>query len=124
MNLLVSAFGALLLGVGLYGVARPRGLVEGIQALGARRMMIVGVAVRLGMGVVLLLAAASCRHPGVVEFLGWLALVAAVLLPVMGTARLDALVRWWLERSEGFIRLQLCFVVLFGGYLIWVGLPA
>ena len=123
MGPVVSAFGLLLLAVGVIGVFNPKAVIARLQAMTPNVRMGIAVGVRLLMGVLFLLAAGDTRHPTVITVLGWIALVAALLLPLFGTRRLDAMVAWWFERPQGLLRFQFSAALAFAVYLIWAGMP-
>ena len=57
--------------------------------------MHVAVLARLAMGAALILVAADTRFPDVFAVLGWIAIVAAVALPVVGRQRLLKFIAWF-----------------------------
>jgi len=122
MGCLVSAIGAVFLGVGVYGLFRPGAVLEGIARLDPRRRLAVAVGVRLVLGLVFVEAGPACRHPALVVALGWVALAAAALLLMLGSTRLDAIVRYWLARPAALLRAQFFAVAAFGVFLGWTGL--
>ena len=94
MTILVLLIGVLIAAIGLYGLARPVGMIDGIQKFwetGAG--MITAVLVRLAMGVLLLLTASEALHPHVFHVLGLIAIAAAVAIPFIGNERLGRLER-------------------------------
>ena len=120
--LLISAIGVFFVGIGAWGVARPHAVLATIGRLDPRRRLALAVGVRVVLGLVFLWAGPFCRQPGVVVALGWVALAAAVLLLMLGSARLDAIVRYWLERPRGFLRAQFALVIAVGSFFVWTGL--
>ncbi len=76
------------------------------------------VVIRLVIGAALIVAAPVSRFPLIFEILGWIAIVAAVALILIGRERLAALAAWFLRRSAWLIRLWLLFGMAFGGFLI------
>ena len=123
MNWLVSAFGVLILAIGLLGLVDPQRVVGRIRALEPRAQLGLAVGVRAVMGVILILAAPECRHPTAVMVLGAIALVAAVALPFLGAERLRALVVWWSERPPSLQRVSFSLTGIFGVFLVVTGLP-
>ena len=77
------------------------------------------VVVRLLMGAALIVAAPVSRFPVVFEILGWIAIVAAVALILIGRERIAALIAWFVRCPAWFIRLWLLFGMAFGGFLIY-----
>jgi hypothetical protein len=121
MAFVVSLFGVLIAAIGLVGVVQPSRLVRTLADWGAQKRLGVAVAVRLVMGVVLLIAAPSCRLPEVVRVVGVIALVAALVLPLLGSKRFEAFVGWWFARPPGFIRGWSLVAVAFGALLLYSG---
>ena len=120
MTLIVALLGVLVVilgGVGLVSPARFRGMFSAISPQ-ARYAMAVGI--RLAMGALLWWLADDLRHPTVMRVLAIIAVVAAVVILLMGRARLDRFVDWWLERPDSVIRMSTLFAGAFGAYLVYV----
>jgi hypothetical protein len=81
--------------------------------------MYVAVMVRLTIGVLLVLAAPHSLFPLAFEILGWIAIVAALLVPVVGRERIDRLLDWWSRRSTLGIRLWSLAGLAFGCFLVY-----
>ncbi len=81
--------------------------------------MYVAVLARVLLGVSLILAAPDSKFPMTFEILGWLTLVAAVVLPFVGRDRISALIAWFERCSNSLIRLWMLFGVVFGGFIIY-----
>lgn len=77
------------------------------------------VVIRLLMGAALIVAAPVSRFPVVFEILGWIAIVAAVALILIGRERMAALIAWFLRSQAWLIRVWLLFGMAFGGFLIY-----
>jgi len=56
-----------------------------------------------------ILAAPDTRWPIVFEVLGWLMLVAAVLIAIVGKERLTRFIMWWVEMPPVAVRTWLVF---------------
>ena len=54
------------------------------------------------------------------RILAVIAVVAAVMILVMGQARLDRFVDWWLARPDAVMRVSCLFAAAFGAYLVYV----
>jgi hypothetical protein len=123
MTVLVVIFGALIAALGAAGVVSPRVLIGLVDSVWRGSRGIYGVvAVRLVLGVVLVVAAPDCRFPEIVRILGLLSLVSAVVLPLLGRERLRRLVEWWISRPGGFIRAWSLVAVAFGVFLGYAGI--
>ena len=120
MTILVLLFGVLMAAIGLYGLARPMGMIDQIQKFwetGAG--VITAVLVRLTMGVLLLLTAREALHPHVFQVLGLIAIAAAVAIPFIGNERLGRLIAWWSDQSPALIRVSATLSFGFGAYIVY-----
>lgn len=112
--------GAIISLVCMTGVMLPAQLLHAIRAAWQYpAAMYVAVMVRLTIGVLLVLAAPICRFPPAFEILGWLAIVAALLVPVVGRVRIGLLLDWWSRRSRTGIRLWSLAGLAFGCFLVY-----
>ena len=82
----------------------------------------VAAGIRVGFGIILIGAAASCRAPDLVRLLGVTAVIAGVAPPFVGVERVRRVIAWWTERSDGFIRAYSSVPILLGLFLLWAGL--
>jgi len=125
--MLINSLQAAILGIGtiislvcLTGVMLPAQLLHAIRAAWQYpAAMYVAVMVRLTLGVLLLLAAPHSRFPLSFQVLGWITIMAALLLPVVGHARIDRLLDWWSGRSTTGIRLWSLAGLAFGCFLVY-----
>lgn len=122
MTLVVALFGLLIVAVGLTGIVAPRQFRAVFGTFDSRGRFVAAIVVRLAMGALLWWLADDLRHPQVMRVLAAIAVVAAVVILLMGRARLDRLVNWWLGRPDGVLRLWAGFAALFGAYLVYVAL--
>ena len=86
--------------------------------------MPVAVVARLILGSVLILVAPDTRFPLLFQVIGWLAVVGAIALLVIGKERIGRLIGWLLERSDVLIRVWLVFGLAFAAFLIYGVRPA
>lgn len=125
--MLINSLQAAIIGIGaiislicLTGVMLPAQLLHAVKAAWQyRAALFVAVMVRLGIGALLLLAAPHSRFPLAFEILGWLAVLAAVLIAVAGRARIGRLLDWWFRRSRTGIRLWSLAGLAFGCFLVY-----
>lgn len=119
MHLIVGLCGAAIVGLSLAGIANPRMLVGWLEPLwGSARGMYLAVAIRVGLGLALLAAAEGSRFPGALWVLGIITLTAAVITPLMGRARIESMVRWWIQKPPGVVRGWAVVGAAFGAFLI------
>ncbi len=121
MALIVSLLGALLTLLGVFGFFSPQGFMLYVSSWQSERRIRLALAIRLVFGVVLIMAAPSCRFSEAVRILGIIAVVAAVIGAFVGTDRLRALIEWWNRRSPAFIRVWMLAVIAFGAFLVYAG---
>ena len=120
MTLLVAAFGALFVVIGLVGLAQPDRFRSLFAGMDSQLRFILAIAIRVVMGALLWWLADDLRHPQVMRIIAAIAIFAAVGILIMGRGRLDKLVVWWLSRSDGLLRLSALFAGAFGAYLVYV----
>ena len=119
MLVVVAIFGTVIGGMGLWGMLAPAGLLAIVQRFLKGRGLWIAVAMRLTIAVALWFAAPASYTPEAFRFLAGLAFLAALVLPVLGQARLDALIDWWAARGGWFIRMTCVCVLAFGAFLVW-----
>ncbi|MCO4811151.1 MAG: hypothetical protein KC572_06075 [Gammaproteobacteria bacterium] len=120
MTVIVAVFGALVALLGLVGLVQPERFRSMFTAMDSQTRFIIAIALRLAMGGVLWWLADELRHPHVMRVLAAIAILAAVMLLIMGRERLDRLIGWWLSRSDGLLRTSALFAATFGVFLIYV----
>jgi hypothetical protein len=118
---MVTLAGLAVAAIGLLGVAAPAALVDllGRWRVLTRLPLILGL--RVGFGILFLLAAPHCRLPDFVRVVGALELAAAPVLLVAGAERLEGFVSWWLQRSPAFVRYWCSAALAFGILLACAG---
>ena len=80
----------------------------------------IAVIVRLVLGAALIIAAPASPFPIVFQVLGSIAIVAAVVLALLGRERIRKFTAWLSGRfSALIIRLWLLFGMAFGGFLVY-----
>ena len=107
--------------MGIVWLVQPKRLVDLIDGWQGPSRFWFAVVFRLLIGIVFLLVAPGCRAPIVVLVFGWIAIVAAVIILVVGRERLDRFIAWWLARPPSVIRISALFAVVFGAVLIYAG---
>ena len=122
MTLVVAAFGALFVVIGLVGLVQPDRFRSLFAGMDSQLRFILAIAIRVVMGALLWWLADDLRHPQVMRIIAAIAIFAAVGILIMGRGRLDKLVAWWLSRSDGLLRLSALFAGAFGAYFVYVAL--
>ena len=119
MNYLVILFGAAILVAGIIILVNPE-TVFGLlhrksESLG---MHILAVVVRIILGAALIICAAESKYPTAILIIGWISIVAAAVLGIMGRTNFMRLMSWALSVAPSFGRIGGFLAILFGGFLI------
>jgi hypothetical protein len=121
----ISGFlGVFVLLMGAWGVLAPTRLIDFVTRFGSKGGLWAAAGIRLVLGLALWFAAPASHAPLLLQVLGVIALVAAVVLPFMGVDRFKALIEWWTKLSPAAIRFNCLFAVAFGAVILWALLPA
>ena len=119
MKTTVLVFGIVIALFGLLGAFRPRPLKAFVGSFRSTGMLYFAATIRIALGIVLLLAAPSCRFTIAMYVLGVVTLFSGLLLlPMLGKVRFAALVGWWLALSDTTIRAAMILAVVLGTFLI------
>ena len=105
--------------MGILGAASPDRLKSLVGRWRGQSRLWTAVLVRVVLGVALIIAAPSCRLPVVVTAIGILALIAAVVIPLLGQRRFDRFIDWWLGCRAVVVRAWSLAAMVFGGVLIY-----
>ncbi len=119
MTFIVALAGLIIFGIGLTILFSPTRMRWALKNIITRRTMPVFSIVRIGFGIVFVLAAPSTRLPGFVWALGLLFILSGVSLPIVGFDRLRKWADWWEEKPDGTIRGWSLLVILLGALLVW-----
>ena len=78
---------------------------------------VLGVVVRLGLGVFLVVQSSVSKSPLVIEILGWLSIVAAMGPALIGRRNFHRLIAWSLLWVKPMGRIAGALAVVFGAFL-------
>ncbi|MDD5262332.1 MAG: hypothetical protein PHD76_10850 [Methylacidiphilales bacterium] len=111
--------GILLICIGIAGVLRPMYIMTiGHHLLTPTRLHAVA-ALRIGIGLVLILAAPTSRAPNALRVLGALIFVVGVATAFMGVDRARVMLDWWSAQGPVFIRLPYCIAIAAGSFVTY-----
>ena len=123
MQLLALLVALLISLVGLTGVVSPETLAAlGRHALTPTGLLIVA-AVRILIGIILMLAAPISRAPRTLRVLGIIAIIAGVATPFIGIETSRRVMDWWLAQGYVHLRLHAGIAVVLGGLLAYAVAP-
>ena len=119
MNYIIILFGTATIVASIMIVINPEtvfGLIrKKLESLG---LHILAVVVRIILGVALIMCATESKYPTAILILGWITIVAAFVLGIMGRNNFRRLMSWALNLSHFFGRIGGFLAFLFGGFLI------
>jgi hypothetical protein len=104
--------------LGLVGMLRPVVLRKLVGGFRATPMLYLAAIIRVALGVLLLLTAPACRYTVAIYVLGVITLFSGLLLPVIGKTRFEALIGWWIARSDRTIRALTSVAIAYGAFLV------
>ena len=73
---------------------------------------------RIILGVALIMYATESKYPKAILIIGWISIVAASVLGIMGRPNFRRLMSWALSLAPSFGRIGGFLAILFGGFLI------
>ena len=115
----VVAFGLIICFLCIWGLVVPSRLIGFVKDVANRPPGIyVAVAVRVVLGVALLVAAPSSMFPLLFSVLGGVTLAAAAGLVIVGRAGMRRLVSYFAGMPSGFVRVWLVLGFAFGALLV------
>jgi len=119
MKILIILFGLLIIVMAGALMFQPKQLAGFLlKNSGERWLQVLAVAVRIVMGVTLILYAAASRYPLAFQIIGWIAVVAGVVLAVIPPARFKKMIHWAFSKFGRYTRIAALFAVILGAFLI------
>ena len=120
MTVLIIIFGALTLLAGIVIVINPE-VIFGFLRNNLDKLVlhILAVVVRLVLGALLIYQSNISKFPFVIEIIGWLSIVAAIFLAVMGRHNFNRLMSWALSFLKPFGRVGGVLAAAFGAFLVY-----
>ena len=104
----------------IYGLAFPQKLMSQVDAIWQKKSgMYIAISVRLILGLHLIAIAPFSKFPIVLKLLGYLAIIAAIAIPIIGRERIDKLLKWFEQSPHYIIRLWLMLGLAFVGFLFY-----
>lgn len=121
MLLMITAFAGLISLSGLALLIKPALLVNLLRNNANKPgLHLLAVIVRLLLGALLITHASAAKYPVAIEIIGWLLMVAAVVLAVIGRSNFMRFMAWALSLGDKYGRIAGLLAVAFGAYLIYV----
>ena len=121
---LSGLLGVFMVLMGAWGVLAPARLTVLVNRFASTSGVWIAAAIRLVLGLALWFAAPASCAPMLLQVLAVLAILAAVVLPLVGRERFKAMVAWWVDLSPALQRAWSLVAVAFGAVILWALLPA
>jgi hypothetical protein len=121
MRRFIVLLGLIIIAAGIFGIARPERSFAMLLYWPAEVLLFVAVAVRVVIGMVFILAAPSCRFPRIMYAVGIAALIAALVIVLLGANRVQSVVQWWFRQPPLCVQSVYVGVILFGAFLVYSG---
>ena len=119
MTTIILLFGILIICMCAWGLVALKAMIEWVLKMWNRPWAIYfAISLRIALGVLFILAADQTRYPHVFNILGYLMIIAAIMIAVVGRKRLDKFIQWWVDSSPVFARVWLVFGMAFGAFII------
>jgi hypothetical protein len=119
MMYLIILFGTATIVAGLLIVIKPEtvfGLIR--RNFESLSIHVLAVAIRIIIGVALIMVAASSNYPTTILVIGWISIIAASILGIIGRTNFKRLMSWALNIAPSFGRIGGIIAILFGAFLI------
>jgi hypothetical protein len=113
-------FGALTFLVGIIILINPE-IIFGLLRKHSDKieLHILAVVIRLILGAFLLYSADASKYPLAIEIIGWLSIIAAVFLAVIGRKNFSKLMAWALSLMKPVSRVGGILAVAFGLFIVY-----
>ncbi|QXD23136.1 hypothetical protein F7C95_14510 [Opitutia bacterium ISCC 51] len=116
---IVMVFGAVIGLLCLYGLVFPKQLIGWVTDFWKNKAsFIIAILIRLFLGVTLIFAASATQYESIFKLLGYIMIVAAVVIAALGKAKISIMILWVKTWPLLWVRAWLLFGLLFAGLLI------
>jgi len=120
MTVFIIIFGTLTLIAGIIIVIKPEFIFGFLRSNADQfELQILAVILRLVLGVFLISQSNDSKFPVTIEILGWLSMIAAMFLAVIGRRNFNRLMSWALSLVKRYGRISGVIAAAFGAFLIY-----
>ena len=120
MRLIIKLFGILLLLAGVSLLIKPEIIFGWIENnMGNTSLYISAIVVRLVFGILFIVAARASKYPGVIKFLGYLFIIAAIVFIFIGQESFQDFIASLIPDVKPFAPVSGLLSIAFGGFLIY-----
>lgn len=120
MNYVIILLGSLITVMGLLMAVRPSHVLAYLQDHADRKELHASaIVVRLVLGIALVSYAEKSKFPVTLHVIGWILIVAAIILLLIGRERMKRLIHWATTFARPFASLAGIAAILLGGFLVY-----
>ncbi len=117
MSKLAMVIGFAYVGLGVSVAVSPEWLLSVVD-WESRQRLYIAAAIRLGVGLVLILSAPASKYPMVFRVIGAIALIAGLVLPFVPLDVWAEFMRWWTVENPALFRAISATAAILGGAFI------
>ena len=120
MKLIIKLFGILLLLAGISLLINPEFIIGWIEEnMENISLYISAIVVRLVFGILFLAAARESKHPGIIKIFGYVFIIAAIILFLIGQGSFQNFINSVIPEFKPFARIIGLLSIAFGGFLFY-----
>ncbi|MES9971831.1 MAG: hypothetical protein ABW092_17485 [Candidatus Thiodiazotropha sp.] len=120
MTYIIIVFGLLTLLAGVVILINPETILVPIRDNSHKLSVhLAAVVVRLILGILLISESELSRFPIIIEILGWLSIIAAVVLALIGRTNFKRLMTWAFSLMESYGRIGGVLASAFGAFIVY-----
>ena len=102
---------------------KPDWMKRSITFINKGKLVYLVAGIKVLIGIIFLILSTHCRQTWVVIIIGILMTGGATLFCMLPHEKIKTYLNWWLARPVWMYRLWGVVAILFGGLLIWAGMP-
>ena len=122
LKIIIALVGGLICLAGLIILVSPEKFRNVMNSFAGQPRFLFAVIARIIIGAILLLEASNLKFTLVMQIIGGISILAAVVLLLMGQDRMDRMIDWFMKMSDDIFRIWSVFAIAFGAFLIYVTL--
>ena len=120
MKLIIKLFGILMLFAGISLLINPEFIIGWIEEnIENISLYISAIVVRLVFGILFLAAARESKYPGVIKIFGYVFIIAAIVLFLIGQESFQNFINLVIPEVKPFARITGLLSIAFGGFLLY-----
>lgn len=116
-KIILLVIAVLMIGLGLTGVLWPAGLMDFARWSFTPTGLFVAEAVRIIIGLLLVVAAGAAATPTAVRLIGVILIAAGIATTFLNSDTAPRVASWWLENGEDRLRITACLPLAIGLFL-------